>query len=88
MSESELIARAADRARGRSTFVASVLAQYQHDHGMSQAELANQLECAIATVDKLALCRNPQTIAELEAISHYTGIATEKLGEVVPLSCV
>jgi hypothetical protein len=88
MTESDLIARAAHRARCRGPYVASVLVQYQQEHAISKEDLAKQLDCPIAALDKLALCRKPQTDAALEKISHYTEIAIQKLGEVLPLSSV
>ncbi|MGG6267087.1 hypothetical protein ACQ4M3_13050 [Leptolyngbya sp. AN03gr2] len=79
---SDLIARAADRASDRPFFLASALKQYQHEKEVSRENLAIQLGCTTETLDKLALCRKPETSTELEQIAQYTGIELEKLAEI------
>jgi len=85
MANLNSLAYAANRASDRPGFVASVLKRYEQENRISRAALAEQLGCPIEILDKLALCRRPQTHAGLTQVAVYTGIDIGNLAKILLL---
>jgi hypothetical protein len=83
-----LLAWAAQRARGRDSFIASDLAAYQERHRLDEAQLAVWLGCATRALADLALCRRtqadaPSFRADVERIAGHVGVRSDRLARLL-----
>ena len=82
------LARLARLARERASFMASLLAIYQAQEELGDAELAQFLEMHVERLPLLALCRRPRIDAgnwdsDIEQIATYTKVNAARLAQLV-----
>ena len=82
------IMRAAERARLRPFFMASVLAAYCRMHDLSDDALARLLGCSPDDVVRLALCRrpiaqSPTFLSDIDHLARRFAIPGERLIQII-----
>ncbi len=88
LTDSELLALAAQRAGDRKFYLASALREYQDLRRIDDASLAQKLGCDAETLDRLRLCRRPATESDtfrtdVQAIAQRFGLAAIDLAVVL-----
>lgn len=85
---SEALSRAAHRAGQQSFFLASVFQSYQRSNDISDAVLAEMLDCTEHDLPRLALCRRPVArtatfVADIEHLAMRFQINAEQLAAII-----
>ena len=85
---SEMVQRAAKRARKNPWIVASALAAYRRRHHLSEAQLGVWLGASAPSVATLALCRRPDPaspvfLEEVEDLADTCGCDAARLAELL-----
>ena len=78
----------ARRASTDAFFLGKAFAEYQAMHGIDDRKLAKMLQCNIAAVARLALCRRPDDQAakfrqEVQRIATFTSCNAERLVQLL-----
>lgn len=83
MADPRLLHEAARRVIDRSSSLcAKVLFQYCREKGVTSVDLASQLGIPERDLDRLALCRQPETIEDVRSIARFTGARAEILATI------
>ncbi|HEY8475660.1 MAG TPA: hypothetical protein VIN09_02190 [Chloroflexota bacterium] len=84
----DLLRRAAERAATEPSLLASLLRAYRELQGMDEEQLASELECNVADLSRLGLCRRPDPgsarfRADVQRIAAHVGVSPVALARVV-----
>ncbi|MBP1464376.1 hypothetical protein EYB53_001525 [Candidatus Chloroploca sp. M-50] len=85
---SNALARAARRAEQQPFFLASVLAAYRQANRLDDAALATLLDCQLADMLRLALCRRPATeqtqfMADVDQLAQRFNLRGDQLAMII-----
>lgn len=79
--------RLADLASTRPSLMSSLMLLYREQEAMDDEQLARFLECDVAALPRLALCRRPRQApdfrGDIEAIAAHTGADSARLARMV-----
>jgi hypothetical protein len=84
----ELLMWASRQAEVRPLFWGSILKQFKELRSLDEQGLAAYLDCSVASLSVIGLCRAPKTSSahfreDLEEVAEYVGVKSEKLVQVV-----
>jgi hypothetical protein len=86
--ESDILGKAMTRLERDDFFMASVLAAYRLEFGVSEADIARQLHCTAQDLILVGLCRRPRAddlqsfVSDLNAIAKYARCDSVELAKI------